>query len=204
MNREDWDRKYAGRELLWTEAPSRFLVSEVADVPPGTALDLACGEGRNAVWLAERGWAVTGVDFSEVAIRKARRLAAQHGVAPDFVVADLLSWEPEGGRYDLIVVFYLQLPQIERRAVLRKAAAALAPGGTLLVVAHHLANLTEGWGGPSSSEVLCTEGDIVADIPELTVARAERVTRPVPGAPGAREAIDLLVRVYSSPGLAIR
>ena len=194
MNREDWDRKYAGRELLWTEAPSRFLVSEVADLAPGTALDLACGEGRNAVWLAEHGWDVTGVDFSEVAIRKARRLAAQRGVAPDFVVSDLLSWKAERARYDLVVVFYLQLPEVERRTVLRNAAAALAPGGTLLVVAHHLANIAEGWGGPSSPEVLCTEAEIVADVPELTVVRAERVTRPMPDIDGAPEAIDLLVR----------
>ena len=194
MNREDWDRKYAGRELLWTEAPSRFLVAEVADMTPGTALDLACGEGRNAVWLAEHGWDVTGVDFSEVAIRKARRLAAQRGVALDFVVSDLLSRQAERARYDLVVVFYLQLPEVERRVVLRNAAAALAQGGTLLVVAHHLVNLTEGWGGPSSPEVLYTEDDIAADVPELTFARAERVTRPVQGAGGDVDAIDLLVR----------
>ena len=194
MNREDWDRKYAGRELLWTEAPSRFLVSEIAHMLLAGHSISRCGEGRNAVWLADQGWDVKGVDFSEVAIRKARRLAAQRSVAPDFVVSDLLSWHAERARYDLVVIFYLQLPEVERREVLRNAAAALAPGGTLLVVAHHRANLTEGWGGPTSPEVLYTEADVAADVSELTVERAERVTRRVQDAGGEAEAIDLLVR----------
>ncbi len=74
MDRNAWDERYAGDELVWSAQPNRFLVAEVETLPPGRALDLACGEGRNAVWLAERGWDVTGVDFSNAGIDKARRL----------------------------------------------------------------------------------------------------------------------------------
>src|SRR5215217_7896374 len=76
MTPDDWDRRYAEPRLVWSAEPNRFVVEEVADLPPGRALDLACGEGRNALWLAARGWDVTGVDFSGVAVGKARRMAA--------------------------------------------------------------------------------------------------------------------------------
>ena len=76
MEREQWDERYRADELIWKVEPNRFLVEEVAGLVPGRALDLACGEGRNALWLAERGWQVTAVDFSAVGLEKARRLAS--------------------------------------------------------------------------------------------------------------------------------
>ena len=81
MDRHDWDARYAGEQLVWSAEPNRFLVAEVDGLPPGRALDVACGEGRNAIWLAEHGWMVTAVDFSAVAIDKGRRLAAARDVA---------------------------------------------------------------------------------------------------------------------------
>ena len=78
--REDWNTRYAQKELVWTAEPNRAFAAEVSGLAPGRALDVACGEGRNAVWLAERGWQVTGVDFSEVALEKAATLAASRGV----------------------------------------------------------------------------------------------------------------------------
>jgi 2-polyprenyl-3-methyl-5-hydroxy-6-metoxy-1,4-benzoquinol methylase len=90
VRREDWDRRYSQPDLLWSATPNRFLVREVAELPPGRALDLACGEGRNALWLAERGWTVTGVDYSAVAIEKARRRSHDEGAEVDFACADLL------------------------------------------------------------------------------------------------------------------
>ena len=83
MEREDWDRKYEGDELLWRAEPNQFLLEATADLEPGTVLDVACGEGRNAIWLAEQGWRATGLDFSPVALEKARRLAASRGVDVD-------------------------------------------------------------------------------------------------------------------------
>ena len=95
MRREHWNRKYAEAESLWSTTPNRFLVAETSHLEPGRALDLACGEGRNARWLAARGWTVTGVDFSDVAIVRARELAAREHLAIEFVCADLLDYEPE-------------------------------------------------------------------------------------------------------------
>ena len=194
MRREDWDRRYAEKDLLWSASPNRLLVAQVQDLPPGRALDLACGEGRNALWLAERGWDVLGVDFSEVAIAKARTRAGEAaGGRATFLCADLLDFEPERTAFDLVVVLFLQLPAAERRLVLGRAASALAPGGTLLVLGHDLTNLTDGVGGPSDPSVLYTPDEIAADLAGLELERAERVLRDVTDA--ERPAIDALVRV---------
>jgi SAM-dependent methyltransferase len=171
-----------------------------ADLPPGRALDLAAGEGRNALWLAERGWTVTAVDFSGVALDRARRLAAQRlGENADrltTVLADVVSWTPEPYGSDLVLVVYLHLPPQQRLAVLESAARAVAPGGTLLVVGHDLANLTDGVGGPQDPTVLCRPADVVADLEPtgLAVQRADTVRRPVVQEDGTtRDALDLLV-----------
>jgi SAM-dependent methyltransferase len=190
----DWDERYAGSELVWSAEPNRFLVGEAEALAPGRALDLACGEGRNAVWLAGRGWRVTGVDFSAVGLEKAEGLAGSRGARVEWVLADLLDYEPAALAYDLVLVFYLQLPAPERRLVLRRAAGGVTPGGALLVVGHDLLNLTEGYGGPRHAEVLFTPADIVADLAGLQVERAERVRRAVDADGDRVEAIDALVR----------
>jgi SAM-dependent methyltransferase len=194
MERADWDRRYRRTELVWTAQPNRFVVEELRELPPGRALDLGSGEGRNAVWLAERGWQVTAVDFSSVALDKARRLAQAQGLTVDWVLADLRGYRPEPGAYDLVLVAYLHLSPLERVAVLAGAVGALAPGGTLLVIGHDLANLTQGVGGPQDPAVLYTPEAIVAELDGLTVHRAERVRRPVDTAPEPGVAVDTLVR----------
>ncbi|MEZ5101876.1 MAG: class I SAM-dependent methyltransferase [Thermoleophilia bacterium] len=194
MDRDDWDRRYEGTELLWTATPNRFLVQEVEGLVPGRALDLACGEGRNAVWLAEQGWQVTGADFSPVALGKAARLAEARGVAVEWVEADATAWEPPVAAFDLVCVLYLQLPADERRLALANAARAVAPGGTLLVVGHDLANLEQGVGGPSSPAVLITADAVAGELAGLVVERAGTVLRPVEVEGGTRDAIDTLVR----------
>ena len=194
MEREDWDRRYRGTELVWTAQPNRFLVQELGELPPGRALDLGSGEGRNAVWLAEGGWRVTAVDFSSVALDKARRLAQARGVTVRWELQDLRDDEPEPGASDLVLIAYLHLPPAERAAVLAGAVAALAPAGTLLVIGHDLANLTQGVGGPQDPAVLYTPEAIVAELDGLTVHRAERVRRPVDTAPEPGVAVDTLVR----------
>ena len=191
MRREDWDRRYAATQLLWSAGPNQFLVAEVDDLEPGRGLDLACGEGRNAVWLAQRGWRVTAVDFSEVAIARARDRATHEGVDVDFHCADLLDFEPEPGAYDLVVILYLQIPADERRLVLSRASRALAPGGTFLLVGHDLENLVRGVGGPRDPDVLYTPDDIARELRGLEIQKAERVLREVEDAD--RPAIDALV-----------
>ncbi len=186
MKRDDWNRRYAEQELVWSAGPNRFLVAEVSDLSPGRALDLACGEGRNAIWLAERGWQVTAVDYSDVAVEKGRARSAE----VEFEVTDLLDYEPPEQAFDLVIVFYLQLPADELRIVLRRAAAAVAPGGTFLLVGHDLRNLTDGTGGPKDAEVLYRAEEIPAALDGLEIERAEPVERPVDDA----VAIDALVR----------
>lgn len=192
MKREDWDRRYAGTDSLWSLTPNRFLVAEASELPPGTALDLACGEGRNAIWLAELGWTVTAVDFSGVAIEKARMRAAAEGADVDFRALDLLDFEPKPRAYGLVLVLYLHIDPDERRVVLARAADAVAPGGTFLFVGHDLLNRTEGVGGPSDPSLLCTPDEIAAELPGLEIEKAERVLREV--ADADRPAIDALVR----------
>ncbi len=206
MEREDWNRKHGEAGLLFGAEPNRFLVAEVEHMAPGRALDVACGAGRNAVWLAERGWTVTGADFSDVALENAARLASERGVAVEWVQADLTEWEPPARRFDLVAVLYLHLPADERRAVLGRAAEAVAPGGTLLVVGHDAENPSGGWGGPKDPRVLFTAEDVAAEIGDLDVEKAERVLRPVETDEGTAHAIDALVRAHrpsgerSSPG----
>ncbi len=196
MDASDWNERYATAEYVWKADPNVFLVDEAAGLAAGRALDLACGEGRNAVWLAEQGWAVTGVDFSDAGLDKGRRLAAERGVAVDWICADATSWDPPADSYDLVAVFYLQLPDAARRQAISIAGRALAPSGTLLVVAHDTANLTGGVGGPQDPAVLYRPDDVLADLADagidLTVERAETVERPVAGAD--RPALDCLVR----------
>lgn len=200
MDRDQWDERYDGDELVWTSTANEFLVSEVADLPAGRAVDLACGEGRNAVWLAERGWKVTGVDFSPVGLAKAQRLAEARQVDVRWVESAVEEWvaPPEG--FDLVAVLYLQLPQPERSVALAVAAAAVAPGGTLLVVAHDHDNLTRGFGGPSEEAVLYSVDDVidVADAAGLSVQRGEQVVRFVDSESGRHGAIDTLVRAVRS------
>ena len=205
MDSQGWDDRYAASELVWGTAPNQWVVRELTGSTHGRALDLATGEGRNAIWLATQGWEVTGLDFSAVALERAERLTAE---LPD-EVADRLTWrhgdartqEGPAGGYDLVLIAYLQLPAADRRAALHRAAEALAPGGTLLVVAHDLTNLTEGVGGPQDPTVLFTPEDVLADLAEygLHTVRAERVHRTV-GEPGhggglTSVAIDALVRL---------
>jgi SAM-dependent methyltransferase len=193
MDSDAWDERYRGREFVWSAEPNRFLVEVVEGLAPGRALDVAAGEGRNAVWLAERGWEVTAVDWSEVGIDKGRRLALHHEVDVSWVVADLTTWQPEARAYELVVVLYLQVPGPHRRPIWMHAADAVAPGGSLVVVGHDLHNLTDGYGGPSAPEVLYTADEVRGVIePLLPVERADTVFRPVETDGGTRYAIDNL------------
>lgn len=192
MNSEEWDARYSGTELVWSATPNQFVAAETADLPPGRALDLATGEGRNAVWLAEQGWTVTGVDFSAAGLAKAGRLAAERGVQVDWVHADVLEHTPDPASYDLVMVIYLQIAPAALDAVFERAVPALAPGGTFLVVGHDLANLTEGTGGPQDPDRLYTAEAITARLDGLKIVKAGQVLRTVQGAD--RQAVDTLVR----------
>jgi SAM-dependent methyltransferase len=190
-----WDDRYRERELVWSGEPNVFVAEEVADLAPGRALDLAAGEGRNAIWLAQRGWEVEAVEFSEVALDKAAALAAGAGVTLALTHADLTDLPPLA-RADLVLVAYLHLPRAAAADVLRHAAGLVRSGGTFLLVAHARRNLEDGWGGPQDPDVLPEVHDVLAVVEAagLEVRRAEEVTRRVVTDEGDRDAIDVLVR----------
>ncbi|MEV4673644.1 class I SAM-dependent methyltransferase [Actinomadura sp. NPDC049382] len=196
MDSAEWDRRYAGSELVWSAGPNRWVEEVAADLPPGRALDLAAGEGRNALWLAERGWTVTAVDFSAAGLARARSLAerrlGEHAGRVQLVEADLREYTPARHGADLVIVAYLQVDERLRRDALRAAADAVAPGGLLLVVAHDSDNLAHGFGGPPNPAVLYTAQDAASDIEGrgLQVLRAEPRTREVSTDAGPRTAID--------------
>jgi SAM-dependent methyltransferase len=195
MDAQEWDARYAGVELMWGVEPNRFVAEQLADLAPGRALDLACGEGRNAIWLAGRGWEMTAVDFSSVAVERGRELAMSVGASVDWRVENVVTWAPDARAYDLVLIAYLQLPRDEREAVFAHAAAAVAPGGTFFYVAHDARNIADGHGGPQYPEVLCTATDVVAALDGFDVLTAGEALRPV-ALPDGRtvEAIDTLVR----------
>lgn len=199
MDRQTWDARYAATDTLWSFEPNRFLIREVESLPPGRALDLACGEGRNALWLAGRGWRVTAVDFSQVALDRGRGVAERRGLEVEWIPADILTWTPPWRAFDLVAVFYVQLPGPQLRPVLGRAADAVAPGGVLLVVGHDSANLADGYGGPKDAALLFTPADVTAELGGLRVERAERALRPVKVPDGERTAIDALVRAVREP-----
>lgn len=196
MDARAWDERYSQADMVWGTPPNPVVVEFATSLPPGRALDLACGEGRHALWLATRGWRTTGVDFSAVAIEKARRIATQ---APrrvrerlDYVVDDITAptapADPAG--YDLALMIYVHLPPAVRRALVSRTVDALKPEGILMILGHDSTNLTDGVGGPSDPEILYTPADLVADMAgRLDVQIAERRYRDVDGG----TAIDALV-----------
>jgi ubiquinone/menaquinone biosynthesis C-methylase UbiE len=194
-NKEDrrlyWNERYTERGALWGGDANQFVVRYLSDLPPGTVLDLASGQGRNAVWLAARGHSVTAVDISDVAARQAGEVANEAGVDVEFVTADLLEWEPEAEAYDLVLLSYLQVPSQTRRAVHHKAIRAVTPGGVVFVIAHHLDNYEHGVGGPPDPDVLFTEDQLAGDFEDLDIEVLERVFRRVESEDVTGEAIDV-------------
>jgi SAM-dependent methyltransferase len=191
---ERWDERYAAREYVWDVTPNRFVERYLTGLTPGRAIDLAAGEGRNAIWLARQGWQVTAVDFSQVGLDKARRLATEHGLAAavELVEADALVYEPPA-RVDLVVIAYLQIPSAQQRVVLEHAAAWLRPGGTLFIVAHDRSNVQGGHGGPSDPDVCYDVATTVEALSALEIVSAEVVRREVETDDGPRSALDTLV-----------
>ncbi|MEY9931082.1 SAM-dependent methyltransferase [Catenulispora sp. GP43] len=192
--RGQWERYYDQAQSVWGWAPNRFVAEVLGPLPAGRALDLGAGEGRNALWLAGLGWRATAVDFAENALARGRAQAAEHGLDVEWVLADVLEHRPEPGAYDAVVVAYLHLDAEPLAAVLRGAANALAPGGTLVVVGHDLTNIADGVGGPQDPAILYTPDRVVGALElvgDLKITRAERVHRQTDRAP--QPAIDTLV-----------
>ena len=167
---EFWNDTWSSMSHSFTHS-AKVLMDCTGNLEPGRALDLGCGIGENAIWLAERGWQVTGVDFSDVAIEKAKVRAADKRVEVDFIVSDASVYLPSG-RYDLITSFYIHLLPEERARMLANSVNALAPGGRILFVSHDR-SVTPSWWSREDLESLTTPEEIVAELPGLRIERAE-------------------------------
>jgi SAM-dependent methyltransferase len=167
LSREFWDHRYASKDALWSGNPNPHLVDQVAELTPGTALDVGSGEGADAIWLAARGWQVTGLDISQVALDRAAGHAARSG--PEIAQritwrqGDLLSWSLTD-RYDLVTAHFIQLPGPARRLLHRQLAAAVRPGGSLLIVGHHPADLKTSAGRPDIPDFLFTAEQVAEEL----------------------------------------
>jgi SAM-dependent methyltransferase len=195
VDRDAWNERYRGADLVWGHDANCFVEQALGSREAGgRALDLACGEGRNAIWLAQRGWRVTAVDYSDVAIERARKLAAAAGVEVEWLCHDVTAYAPDSQAFALVLVSYLQIGRGARRLVLAHAAKALAPGGELFMIGHAVRNLTDGVGGPQDPSVLWDPGEIAEDLREvgLRVGRCEEVAREVESESGVQEAVDVL------------
>lgn len=199
-----WDQRYDREEYVFGTEPNGFL-AEVADrIPAGPVLCLAEGEGRNAVFLAGRGHAVTAVDQSEVGLAKARRLAEQRGVTIETVVADLGQFRIEPGHWAGIVSIFFHVPPALRAAVYRRAAAGLAPGGVFVLEAYTPKQIGLGTGGPSDPALVPTLEQLRAELAgleiEIGVERRRDVIEGI-GHTGEAEVVQVLAR---KPGAASR
>lgn len=193
-----WDELYGSKSQMWSGTVNHTLARLVAEVAPGSALDLGCGEGGDALWLASRGWQVTAVDISAVALARAEAAAANAGLAGriDWQLHDLELTFPDGV-YDLVSAQFLQTPlPFERAQTLRRAAAAVAPGGLLVIVGHAA---MPAWSTHTPPEGSMPSPQEVLDGLELNqwdwaVERAEVVERPGVGPDGEHgELLDSVV-----------
>jgi SAM-dependent methyltransferase len=175
-----WDERYQQEALVYGEDPNDFLVQRVGELRPGNCLCLAEGQGRNAVWLAERGFAVTAVDQSAVGMKKAKELAAKRAVDLSTEVADLAQYDLGRESWDNIVSIFGHLPSGLRRDVHRRVIAALRPGGIFLLEAYTPDQLqTSGVGGPPDPDMLLTVDKLREELPDLEPLLSREIVRQV-------------------------
>ncbi|RBY86919.1 bifunctional 2-polyprenyl-6-hydroxyphenol methylase/3-demethylubiquinol 3-O-methyltransferase UbiG [Blastococcus sp. TF02A-26] len=186
MDAQAWDDRYAERQQ-WSGEPNALVAELLAEVTPGSAVDLAAGEGRHALWLAGLGWRVTAVDFSATGLARGRERPGADRVA--WVAADVLTWPGPDEPVDLVLVAYLHLPSPDLEELLGRAVGWLRPGGRLLVLGHDVDNVERGVGGPQEPAILhsVTRFAPVAEL--LDVDRLAQVTRETP----AGTALDTLL-----------
>ena len=192
-----WDARYLEQEgAMWSGRPNGRLVAEVADLGPGTALDVGCGEGADAIWLAGRGWTVTAVDVSAVAVDRARHAAERAGVVVEWRAGDALTLGLPEGAFDLVSLQYPALPKAAGDAVVRRLLGTVRPGGLLLAVYHdlddeHRARMREHGADPDDFVGADDLARLVAD--EFAVEMCETVPRADPP-PDARHVADVVLR----------
>lgn len=199
MDAAGWDRRYAERDRPFSSEPNPVLAELASPLDAGRALDLAAGAGRNAIWLAQRGWRVTAVDFSRVGLECAASRAAELGVELDCVHADLYDYRPQRAAFDLVLLSYMHPRAEERATVLGGAADALAPGGHLLVVGFDETDPYLG-GGPADPERRFSVSRLADAFGGLELERCERVERERQSDQGPQRAVDVFAWGRRAPG----
>ena len=193
-----WDERY--RTTGWAADPDEELVELVGPLEPGAALDLGCGTGRNSIWLASRGWRVTGVDASLVGLDHLRQRADELGLAaPTTIVADLTTYEAPTRAFDLVVVANIHLDPSERDDFFARVQRALRPGGHLYVIGHHLDAL--GIAGPPDLERLYTEEILRDAFDDLAIERLERLESRLEDG-GSQSVVDVLLWATAAPAVS--
>ena len=186
MDTTSWDNRYASDRHPWGSTPPSALTSRIASFRPGRAIDLACGDGRNARYLADAGWEVEAVDFSPAAIEVAKAQAGSDKIS--YTVADARTWQPAQPA-DLVVISFLHLPIDELIAVITAAGTWLRPGGHLLYLGHAQENFVYGVGGPPDPAVLPSAVDLAQASHGVRVIELAHLLRPQ----GDRQAVDILL-----------
>jgi SAM-dependent methyltransferase len=195
MDEQFWDDMYVGRSQVFSGAPNGVLVTEITDLPPGRALDVGCGEGADALWLARRGWHVTAVDISRTALQRAAASAAATAITGSlaYVRADLTSAPAPAGPFDLVSVQYFPLAHQPDHAALHRLLDAVAPAGTLLFVSHDPADLASREDFDPSDYY--QPDDIVRQLDhDWTVVVNEKRPRTVPAPAGTDHTHDTVLR----------
>jgi SAM-dependent methyltransferase len=193
---EFWDERYRSHPRVWSDRPNPLLIAQVTDLTPGTALDVGAGEGADARWLADRGWRVTALDISPVALERAAAGTAEH--RPDlvdrieWVPADVSTWNPGDRRFDLICAHYFQTPLGHRTLVFTRLAGWVAEGGTMMIVGHHPSDLATTAHRPPMPEVYYTADEVAAllDPAQWTIMTSDAPGRTAPD----RDGHDITVR----------
>ena len=191
MDASDWDSRYAAAQR-WSDEPNALAADLLGELPPGTAIDVAAGEGRMALWLATRGWQVTALDFSAAGLRRGQGRADELGLSVTWKVADATTVDLGAERYDLVLVLHLHLSRAALPQVLRRCADAVAPGGRLLVLGHDRDNIAHGVGGPPDPDVLYDVELLTTAATGLDIERGEQVRRQV----GDAVALDTLLLAH--------
>lgn len=200
----DWDARYREKDRLWSGDPNEALVQYASDLTPGTALDVGCGEGADALWLAENGWQVTGIDLSSVAISRAKESATVRNLDVEFQVRDVATVvEDAPSAFDLVTAFFIHSRDDEERAeTLRATAKLVKPGGRVLLVSHAATppwaqhRHEDGSGAPKFEKT--TKSEIAAlGIADWHIEIAQEYERPVTGPDGEQTTMrDAIVRAH--------
>lgn len=200
FDREYWEDRYSAAGQAWSGAPNEVLIALAAPLSPGRALDIGCGEGADALWLAQQGWQVTGVDIAQSALTKARTHAEsvdQSAAARiDWEQHDLTRWAPEPRSFDLVSSQFMHLPEPIRSTLFLSLAAAIAPGGSLLIVGHDASDV--GHDSPHKghlSELMFGVDDVLAAIEseDLVITFADSREREAPRTEASEFVHDVVV-----------